>query len=291
MAALTAGCFQPMYAEHADGSPACVTSCWGSSFRRSTARTPRRRRGSGSRSATPWCSSFTGAPPAWRRPQAGADASQTRVVADRRSQTPACRPAKTSASMPSTSWSSSRTNKSVMTGDHLLARVLRHARAPISASPARARSATPKTAPPRRSPTISRRGSHPSSSPAPDAKRLPARRSPPGCDQRQDGRAARTDIDAFLARPDPGRPIVLLYGPDAGLVRERADAMLASAVDDPNDPFSLVRLDGDELAAEPSRLVDEAHDRAAVRWPPRDPCPRRLAQFRRRRRHAGRDAA
>jgi DNA polymerase-3 subunit delta len=66
------------------------------------------------------------------------------------------------------------------------------------------------------------------------------------------------EIDAFLARPDPGRPIILLYGPDAGLVRERADALLASAVDDPNDPFSLVRLDGDELAAEPSRLVDEA---------------------------------
>ncbi|WJR78439.1 DNA polymerase III subunit delta [Bradyrhizobium sp. NP1] len=66
------------------------------------------------------------------------------------------------------------------------------------------------------------------------------------------------EIDAFLARPDAGRPIVLLYGPDAGLVRERADALLADAVDDPNDPFSLVKLDGDELAAEPSRLVDEA---------------------------------
>ena len=66
------------------------------------------------------------------------------------------------------------------------------------------------------------------------------------------------DIDTFLARPDAGRPIVLLYGPDAGLVRERANALLASAVDDPNDPFSLVKLDGDELAAEPSRLVDEA---------------------------------
>src|SRR4051812_3320980 len=66
------------------------------------------------------------------------------------------------------------------------------------------------------------------------------------------------DIDTFLARPDSGRPIILLYGPDAGLVRERADALLASAVDDPDDPFSLVKLDGDELAAEPSRLVDEA---------------------------------
>jgi DNA polymerase-3 subunit delta len=66
------------------------------------------------------------------------------------------------------------------------------------------------------------------------------------------------DIDSFLVRPDPARPIILLYGPDAGLVRERADALMTSAVDDPNDPFSLVRLDGDDLATEPSRLVDEA---------------------------------
>jgi DNA polymerase-3 subunit delta len=66
------------------------------------------------------------------------------------------------------------------------------------------------------------------------------------------------EIDTFLVRPDPGRPIILLYGPDAGLVRERADALMASAVDDPNDPFSLVRLDGDELAGDPSRLVEEA---------------------------------
>ena len=41
-------------------------------------------------------------------------------------------------------------------------------------------------------------------------------------------------------------------------MRERADLLLASAVDDPDDPFSLVKLDGDELSAEPSRLVDEA---------------------------------
>ncbi|WP_441252037.1 DNA polymerase III subunit delta [Tardiphaga sp. 71_E8_N1_1] len=66
------------------------------------------------------------------------------------------------------------------------------------------------------------------------------------------------DIDTFLARPDAGRPIILLYGADAGLVRERADALMKSAVDDPNDPFSLVRMDGDDLAAEPSRLVEEA---------------------------------
>src|SRR5260370_135419 len=83
------------------------------------------------------------------------------------------------------------------------------------------------------------------------------------------------EIDAFLARPDPGRPIILLYGPDAGLVRERADALLASAVDDPNDPFSLVKLDGDELSAEPSRLVDQAITVPLFPRPPPRPPPAR----------------
>lgn len=66
------------------------------------------------------------------------------------------------------------------------------------------------------------------------------------------------DIDAFLKSPDPAMPIILVYGPDAGLVRERADQLIASAVDNVDDPFSLVRMEGDELANEPSRLVDEA---------------------------------
>jgi len=68
-----------------------------------------------------------------------------------------------------------------------------------------------------------------------------------------------SDIDAFIARPDPRRPIALVFGPDAGLVRERADALVKAAVDDPADPFALARLDGDALADEPSRLVEEAH--------------------------------
>ncbi len=66
-------------------------------------------------------------------------------------------------------------------------------------------------------------------------------------------------IDAFLARPNPAQPIVLVYGPDCGLVRERAAALIRACVDDPSDPFSLARLDGDELASEPTRLVEEAN--------------------------------
>jgi len=66
------------------------------------------------------------------------------------------------------------------------------------------------------------------------------------------------DADAFVARPDPARRVVLVFGPDAGLVSERVTAILKASVDDVNDPFALARLEGEELAAEPSRLIEEA---------------------------------
>ena len=66
------------------------------------------------------------------------------------------------------------------------------------------------------------------------------------------------DVDGFVARPDPARRVVLVFGPDAGLVGERARAIVAASVDDVSDPFALARLDAEELAAEPSRLVEEA---------------------------------
>ena len=67
------------------------------------------------------------------------------------------------------------------------------------------------------------------------------------------------EVDAFVARPNAGQPIVLVCGPDAGLVHERAEKLVNAAVDDPKDPFALVRMEGDTLASEPSRLVEEAH--------------------------------
>ncbi len=67
------------------------------------------------------------------------------------------------------------------------------------------------------------------------------------------------DADRFAARPDPAKPVVLLYGPDNGLVRERAERIIGGSVSDLNDPFALVRLEGDDLASNPSRLVEEAH--------------------------------
>jgi DNA polymerase III subunit delta len=68
-----------------------------------------------------------------------------------------------------------------------------------------------------------------------------------------------SDVDRFIAKPDPAQPIVLVFGPDAGLVRERVDALIRASVDDPTDPFALARIEGDELAGNPVRLVEEAH--------------------------------
>lgn len=69
-------------------------------------------------------------------------------------------------------------------------------------------------------------------------------------------------IEAFLRRPDPDARLALIYGPDPGLVSERALALQkvagAASGADLDDPFSVVRLDGDELGADPGRLVDEA---------------------------------
>jgi len=68
----------------------------------------------------------------------------------------------------------------------------------------------------------------------------------------------RADADAFAARPSAAHPIVLLFGPDSGLVRELAERIVRGSVEDPNDPFALVRLEGDDLASNPARLIDEA---------------------------------
>ena len=59
------------------------------------------------------------------------------------------------------------------------------------------------------------------------------------------------DFESYLAKPGAKQPIALIYGPDAGLVRERVEALIAKAVDDPRDPFSLARLDDAALSEQP----------------------------------------
>ena len=66
------------------------------------------------------------------------------------------------------------------------------------------------------------------------------------------------DVDRFMQSPPAEAVCILVFGSDLGLVHERAEALARAAVDDAADPFALVRLDGDELAPDPGRLVDEA---------------------------------
>lgn len=64
-------------------------------------------------------------------------------------------------------------------------------------------------------------------------------------------------VDAFVKRPDPGIRAFLVYGPDGGLVRERADTLARHVVEDLSDPFRVTDLPGDALTADPARLADE----------------------------------
>lgn len=66
------------------------------------------------------------------------------------------------------------------------------------------------------------------------------------------------EVDSWLRRPDPQASIVLLYGPDRGLVSERARTFVDRAGLDADDPFSCVRLDAAEVEAAPGRLLEEA---------------------------------
>ncbi len=65
-------------------------------------------------------------------------------------------------------------------------------------------------------------------------------------------------LERFLRRPAPDLPVVLVYGPDQGLVRERVERLVAAVLDDPKDPFRLSELGADALRADPGRLLDEA---------------------------------
>ena len=67
-----------------------------------------------------------------------------------------------------------------------------------------------------------------------------------------------TQVAAFLQRPDREIRAVLLYGPDAGLVSERADAVARTVCPDLKDPFRVADLSGSAVVTDPARLADEA---------------------------------
>ncbi len=67
------------------------------------------------------------------------------------------------------------------------------------------------------------------------------------------------EFDSALSRIARQFRIFLLYGPDRGLVWERAAALAEKSGVDLADAFSFVRLEASDLAKDPARLADEAH--------------------------------
>ena len=66
------------------------------------------------------------------------------------------------------------------------------------------------------------------------------------------------DAERYAAKPPKDLVAALVFGPDAGLVRERAEKLMKSVVEDLNDPFRVADLDESALASDPARLCDEA---------------------------------
>lgn len=66
------------------------------------------------------------------------------------------------------------------------------------------------------------------------------------------------EVDRWLSRPDPASRLVLIYGPDRGLVSERARTFAAKTGLPLDDPFAVVRLEANEFDQQPGRLEDEA---------------------------------
>lgn len=67
-----------------------------------------------------------------------------------------------------------------------------------------------------------------------------------------------SDAERYVSRPPPGLHAALIFGPDQGLVRERAETLIKTVVPDLGDPFRLADLDEATLSGDPARLADEA---------------------------------
>lgn len=66
------------------------------------------------------------------------------------------------------------------------------------------------------------------------------------------------EVERFLKRPDLDSGILLVYGPDTGLVRETAQRLVRHYAGNDADGMGLVTLDGGELDGDPGRLLVEA---------------------------------
>ena len=65
-------------------------------------------------------------------------------------------------------------------------------------------------------------------------------------------------VETFLRAPDAKAQLVLIYGEDEGLVRERAVKLAKTVVEDLKDPFRVIEMGSTQLKEDSSRLRDEA---------------------------------
>jgi DNA polymerase-3 subunit delta len=67
------------------------------------------------------------------------------------------------------------------------------------------------------------------------------------------------EFEAFLAKSARHYRIFVVYGPDRGLVAERAGAIAGITGVDLHDGFALIRLDISDIQSDPGRLMDEVN--------------------------------
>ena len=70
-------------------------------------------------------------------------------------------------------------------------------------------------------------------------------------------KVSAAQAERFSESPDPKLCAVLAFGPDSGLVRERAERLARSVVADLSDPFRVTEMTGAQLSSDPARLADE----------------------------------
>jgi DNA polymerase-3 subunit delta len=66
------------------------------------------------------------------------------------------------------------------------------------------------------------------------------------------------EADRYAAHPPKNLVAALVFGQDTGMVRERAETLMKTVVDDLNDAFRVSDLDDSALTSDPARLSDEA---------------------------------
>ncbi len=70
---------------------------------------------------------------------------------------------------------------------------------------------------------------------------------------------APRDVAELIKAPGTHYSAFLLYGPDQGLVRERASQLARHFCDQPDDPFAQASLTGQQVSEDKARLADEAN--------------------------------